>query len=111
MKPEEFTEEHIQRVFEIYQQYCGGAVSIAPSYSLILEYLQADKNRDGYRIGSKWSGHSKLRFVRDGQTNEVTPRFIDNMDFNDQSRREAVREGKKFEKKSLEYLCSQEQKK
>jgi len=71
MKINDLKLEHVYRIFQIYEKHAGIEMPdyVSP-YDVYLELLDAKEDpsagwdaADGYRVGSKFTGHSKLAFV------------------------------------------------
>jgi len=91
MKLEDLTEQHLVDIIKLYEKYCGFErdfrEAMQQSPSNVLEHLRKQE-REEYRIGSKWNGHSKIYFETDFKGNIVI-KFNSNFDPED-------RKGKKF---------------
>ena len=109
MKAENFKIEHIEKILEFYQLYVGPVNLKYLHLNSILEDIKSNYASDGYRIGSKWTAHSKLVFRIDYSNREIIPTFNPNFDPKDRNSKtyeEAQKAGELFKKKSLEYLSS-----
>jgi len=114
MKVKDVRLEDVCKILELYKE-CGGCVPYHVSPQLILEDLKKaiedDMTRfiieDGYRIGSKWTGHSKLAF-KIGYDQSIQPIFKTNLDRSIpyEKKLEPIAEAsaKQFSKKVTEYL-------
>ena len=101
------TVEDIQKILKLYEEICGGNTEyVSPERACeALKLGDTMTYREGWRIGSKWSMHSKLRFgVRDGR---VIAFMYEN--FNPEERRDsnpdyvaAKAAGEKFKRVVLE---------
>ncbi len=114
MKVKDLRLEDVCKILELYKE-CGGCVPYHITPQLILEDLKKsvkdDMTRfiieDGYRIGSKWTGHSKLAFeIKPDQS--IQPIFKTNLDRSIpyEKKLEPIAEAsaKQFSKKVTEYL-------
>ena len=107
MKAEEFKLEYVKKIMELYSECVGSSMINDLSAKNILQDIQKWKVDDGYRVGSRWTGHSKLTFRKKYPHKDIIPEF--NPNFDPQNRdseyhKEAIEAAELFEKKSLEYL-------
>lgn len=60
----EVTPEDIAKILNLYKNICGGAIEYVHPESVCEALKSGDRMtyREGWRIGSNWDGHSKLRF-------------------------------------------------
>jgi hypothetical protein len=111
MQAENLKVEHIERIIELYNSCVGPANTDFFSAESVLEDIQNQRVYDGYRIGSRWTFHSKLTFRSEYPDKNIIPSFNPNFDPRDRDSDEhlqAEKAGQLFEKKSLEYLSSVE---
>jgi len=111
MQAENFKVEHIEKIIELYESCVGPAMTKFLSPESVLKAVQNHSVSDGYRIGSRWTMHSKLTFREEHPDWHVVPSFNPNFDPKDRDSEryaDAQKAGQLFEKKSLEYLTSVE---
>ena len=112
MKPEEVKLSDIEKIFELYDEYCGpGLVPINETDHYAKDVLQNLKRCFGgdYRFGSRWSENSKLQFSIN-QKDEMSVHFSHNLHeplLLKRFQKEAETNGKKFDELANQYLSSQ----
>ena len=109
MKLENLTEQHLLDIIRLYEQHCGFGRGFRETMyqipSAVLESLRENK-REEYRIGSRWSGHSKIYFEAN-RAGDITIRFNSNFDPKDRSGQEyneAEIAGEIFVQETMKYL-------
>jgi hypothetical protein len=95
------TEDHVAEILRLYQEILGGNISILRVVDLLndLKNGRGDSYYDGYRIGSRWTNHSKLYFKHDLEGN-LTALFNPNFDPQDkdsESYKKACKAGQSFQ--------------
>lgn len=67
-RPEDLSLQEIEKILEIYQEILGPTRLTVPDPQTIhteIQTISADAMfQDGYRVGSRWSVHSKLKFTQ-----------------------------------------------
>ena len=112
MKPKEVKLSDIEKIFELYEEFCGpGLVPINETNHYAKDVLQNLKRGFGgdYRFGSKWSEISKLQFSIN-QKDEMSVHFYHNLHeplLLKRFQKEADTKGKKFDQLANQYLSSQ----
>lgn len=109
MLAKDYESKHVEKIFELYYRHVGPAdFSFLPPF-LVVKDIHNGEVLDGYRVGSRWTGDSKLVFKEDFRTAHVTPYFNPNFHPRDRDsdlHLKAQEAGKLFKKESLEYLAS-----
>lgn len=106
MKPQQFEIKYIERILELYNECLGPADIKLITPENILKDIRNESFFDGYRIGSRFDEHSKLKFILSSE-NDVIPEFNPNFspkNKNTREHEEAVKAGEEFTKRCLEYL-------
>lgn len=86
MKKEEITSEHVLEICKFYRLHLGGHLIDEYIENRLgeLDRLMAEVQQDGqtemYRIGSKYTPHSKFGFKSDWQTKDIFPDVYLNFD-------------------------------
>jgi len=113
MKAQDVHFEDLEQILAMWKE-AGGCIPYFISADRIYHDLKiAEKDKfkrwtmgDGYRIGSKWTCHSKLQFWMDPD-GELEVRFCPNMDSRfEKGEEEARAAAKAFGKRVAEYLNS-----
>lgn len=78
-----FSLEHAQTIIALYKEIVGGRLSILPPDKLVREIGNGEAFYDGYRVGSKWDPHSKLRFSKENGFLRIS--FNENFDPKDRT--------------------------
>ncbi|MBN2142946.1 hypothetical protein JW711_06485 [Candidatus Woesearchaeota archaeon] len=114
MKVQDLKIEDLEQILKMWQEAGGCAPSFISASTIYDEFqrlkpeddMQREILSDGFRIGSKWTGHSKLRFeINDDYT--FTVRFNTNLDPSyEKGEKQALAAARKFEKRVSDYLAS-----
>ncbi|MBI2572429.1 hypothetical protein HYV86_01085 [Candidatus Woesearchaeota archaeon] len=109
MQASDLTVQHIEAILSLYVQYAGRASLDFIDAESVLADIQSGnriKTQEGYRIGSQWTGHSKLAF-RVNQTGDIIPDFNPNLQAHERGTERyqaAERASQEFQTAALEYL-------
>lgn len=111
MKLSDLKEEHLIRIIELYEKYCGFGrtfrdVMYYQDPKTVLQELKSGESLGEYRVGSKWDGHSKIYLETDFKDN-FKVRFNSNFDPRDRKGKKyknAEKAGQEFVRVAMEYL-------
>lgn len=104
------TPEDINSILKLYQAICGGSVRYINAEDVIRTLKSDDRHdrfviQDGYRIGSKWSMNSKIRFsVKDGRVLAIMDENLDHSQYT--SDNPVFKEATEASVKFVEAVCA-----
>ena len=95
LQPEQYRFEHVAYIAQKWEEHMGVPV-LDEEVAIYLQRIHEDSVYDGFRIGSRFTSHSKLVFRRNPHEGHYLPDFNENMDRDHPRRDEAVATGNRW---------------